>query len=384
MTKFHINDKGLAGACKARNNKCPFGGFDEHYESINRAQEVYEEKQEMIAQLSKQEKSQYTRHPLTQQSLDSSLSYNGPVPKWFKKDSKKSIKIFGTEPEIIDIVELNGAKTAVIWSENSLQENDSSVQLNDGYNVSTIEYRNFKTGETLGYLKARYIDEDSLNNTFGNDDYSNYRILASQGEIFDAADFKTVEIPKIITYSKDELKIDTAKTDEEKLESYKKLWHSLHDHFELSPISNADKKFYSLSVNDAPNSIEEIKEDLKQVEPYAEQVRDDLINSAKYPLIDYSRISNELRGQGLGSSLYIYSARKLAEKGRVLSSSSIQSQEAQNFWKRVIKDKEIPVKVITRRFQKGDIHQNKNSFAIDFTKDFKQPESVEIFKTLKK
>ena len=44
MAKFHINDSGDAGLCRATKGGCPFGGDDAHYASLDKAREVYEEK----------------------------------------------------------------------------------------------------------------------------------------------------------------------------------------------------------------------------------------------------------------------------------------------------------------------------------------------------
>lgn len=42
MAKFHLNDKGVPGACTAKNGKCPFGGEHQHYDSMSKAQSAYE------------------------------------------------------------------------------------------------------------------------------------------------------------------------------------------------------------------------------------------------------------------------------------------------------------------------------------------------------
>lgn len=44
MAKFHVNDKGEAGKCGAKKRDCPFGGENEHYDTMHEAQ-VAAEKQ---------------------------------------------------------------------------------------------------------------------------------------------------------------------------------------------------------------------------------------------------------------------------------------------------------------------------------------------------
>lgn len=42
--KYHVNSKGVPAVCKATKGKCPFGGADSHYDSIEVAQKAADEK----------------------------------------------------------------------------------------------------------------------------------------------------------------------------------------------------------------------------------------------------------------------------------------------------------------------------------------------------
>lgn len=42
MSKFHLNDKGEAGQCRATQGGCPFGGEAQHYSSTEKARTAYE------------------------------------------------------------------------------------------------------------------------------------------------------------------------------------------------------------------------------------------------------------------------------------------------------------------------------------------------------
>lgn len=42
MSKFHVNDKGEAGQCRAEKGGCPFGGEAQHYSSPENARQAYE------------------------------------------------------------------------------------------------------------------------------------------------------------------------------------------------------------------------------------------------------------------------------------------------------------------------------------------------------
>ena len=47
MGKFHINREGVPAPCKAEKGRCPFGGSDRHFDSLEEAegfvQKVYDE-----------------------------------------------------------------------------------------------------------------------------------------------------------------------------------------------------------------------------------------------------------------------------------------------------------------------------------------------------
>ena len=48
---FHVNPKtGNTGICKAKNDKCPFGGAADHFEDRAAAQKAFEKKQEKFEQ----------------------------------------------------------------------------------------------------------------------------------------------------------------------------------------------------------------------------------------------------------------------------------------------------------------------------------------------
>lgn len=44
MTRFHVNDKGEAGLCRAKEGNCPLSGESNHYSSLDDARKGYEEK----------------------------------------------------------------------------------------------------------------------------------------------------------------------------------------------------------------------------------------------------------------------------------------------------------------------------------------------------
>jgi hypothetical protein len=49
MARFHINNAGDAGLCRAKQGGCPFGGDDAHFPSIESAREAYEMSMESVS-----------------------------------------------------------------------------------------------------------------------------------------------------------------------------------------------------------------------------------------------------------------------------------------------------------------------------------------------
>lgn len=52
------------------------------------------------------------------------------------------------------------------------------------------------------------------------------------------------------------------------------------------------------------------------------------------PMVDFIRVREDLRGQGIGRALYLFGARELAKMGFPLYASGIQSDEAKLSWKK--------------------------------------------------
>lgn len=61
------------------------------------------------------------------------------------------------------------------------------------------------------------------------------------------------------------------------------------------------------------------------------------------PCVDWVMVADIFRGQGLGASVYVYMARKLATFGRTLRSAGVQSPEAVALWDRMQSDPQLPV-----------------------------------------
>lgn len=87
MTKFHVNNKGEAGQCRANQGGCPFGGEAQHYDSIEKARTAYESsrsaeqipvtvKKTASGKGNKDLRSESPKPPLSREDFDPSLHDN--------------------------------------------------------------------------------------------------------------------------------------------------------------------------------------------------------------------------------------------------------------------------------------------------------------------
>lgn len=165
---------------------------------------------------------------------------------------------------------------------------------------------------------------------------------------------------------------------EKRVESKKKVWANAYSTMETMPnsfkerddLDSRSKTYYNLSEKYAPNDEEKLDEEISEINKQYKEIYNNNKRSYDTPFIDYSNLDDSLRGQGVGTSMYIYSARKLSEKGLGLSASGTQTEEAQKTWKRMASDKRLPIEVRTRRFvdEEGYDNYHDQRFVMDFTK----------------
>jgi len=373
MSQYHINDKGEAKPCTAK-IKCRLGSsWDEHYDNKEDAQKGYEEKQEKMLFLSVNKKHQ--NNPLTDQALSSTLKYSGEIPQWLNQLNKDNETDENNQSEIIDVIDTNAGKLAVVWNEIPDKSSDRYVVFKRGFNLNSIEYRDLETGEIKGYLKATYVNDESSERSFGNDEYSALRDYTSRHlgtGIFEINyDELNEENDEIITPN------DFLNDDDKRIEAKKKVWANAYRTMYETPesfkerddLDPRDKIHYNLTEKYAPDDEEKLDKEISKINEKFKKLQDDKKKSYNTPFIDYSRLDDSLRGQGLGTSMYVYASRKLSEKGLGLSASGTQTEEAQKAWKRMATDKRLPITVKTKRFVDEGGYDNYHDyrFVMDFS-----------------
>jgi hypothetical protein len=260
------------------------------------------------------------------QALTSELSWDGKVPRWWKKYTKDlaNHSHLPTTAKILDVIDSPAGKLAVIWQEKSHEPTDVHVIHESGQNVSICYYKSVETGETLGYMKTSTVTDASLKDSYGDDEFTPFRFAGN----YALRDLKSEE--------QFEPMVGVGLTGEELKQKRREVWFKA-----ASMPSNRIKVVYEGEVIPSYKFTEKhipddttIKKDLDSLSAKFSQQMDERKQWFKNPYIDFSRVEEPLRGKGFGAALYIYTARELATRNQVLVGSSSQTDEAKSVWKR--------------------------------------------------
>lgn len=78
MARYHINEKGEPGLCKAKPGNCPLGSADEHHDSPEAARAAYEQKQHSSFSSSRpQDQSEFVIEPIKAERIKEHDVYEG-------------------------------------------------------------------------------------------------------------------------------------------------------------------------------------------------------------------------------------------------------------------------------------------------------------------
>ena len=381
MAKFHVNNEGVPGACRASSSDeargCPFGDATDHYDTIGEARAAYEKKMEDEAvpegksaikkQIPVDHFSAEGKAAKVDRAIEADLIYSGKTPRWMSDAIKESKGTFGSIPKIIDVIDSPEGKLAVVWEPHSLAKNDSNMT-ERGYVVTRVALRNMKTGDVRGYLKTTHVDDESVKIAFGEDGYESLRYMSdASGSNYGTYRWeKTGKVNEQGREISDEVDtITSASTPEELLEAKRHIWAASHRAENMSiKVDGQYKAPYSISDSDAPTDEKQLDRDLKKIIRQTEKKVVEFKKTHGDPYIDYSRVENNLKGTGIGSALYVYSARMHAKKDRAIRGSTLQSDSARSVWTRFTKNDKLPVGKITRTNQHSG--EKTESYSMDF------------------
>jgi hypothetical protein len=293
-------------------------------------------------------------------AVTSSLNYTGPKPQWWNKYRENALadKAFPTDPKLLDIIDSPIGKLAVIWQDTSQDERQKTLINSKGMGLYSCYYNSVETGERVGYVNMAYMDKDTLKRSFGDDEFAAFRYQEEwSGSSYDLTDWDADDDDDnyVPAYS--------GLTGEALLEKRREVWLGAMkaDHNSVTTTDGKYVEYYNLDKEHVPDD-ETVKKDLDK---YSKAIHKNLKKNSSYfttPYVDYSKVDSKLAGKGLGSALYIYTARALAQKGKVLRGSGIQSNEAQALWGRF--KHTLPLN--TRKMELIMNGEKKKYFALDF------------------
>jgi hypothetical protein len=153
------------------------------------------------------------------------------------------------------------------------------------------ELRVYKNDIQIGYLKTKYTSDEIIQELLGKDYHIQMKDKISQDE-------------KISYLEENDIKFD----------------------------KNNYDIIFNLKINELKQTYKEIKRDLNIFNEIA--------------TIDYSNISDELKGRGIGSQMYLKIAEHYANKNMSFRSSSLQSPSAKGLWQKMKKDYPLQIEEV--------------------------------------
>lgn len=300
---------------------------------------------------------------MSEQALSASLNWQGEKPPWWndysEAISKNEFPVLAITPKLLDVFDSPMGKVAVVWEDAAQGPRDAFSQVEEGYRIQRCLLRNFETGEQLGYLKVTSIDDDSMERSFGDDEFSAFRYRAEHSGLgykyhFNESNASTA------TMSPEELK-----------QERRKVWLAAVRDLNLNVKDAEGNTVWTRSINE--QHIPDDAQVQKDLQKYSKMIRQESQRMRKrfeQPFVDYSKIEKAAKGQGFGSAMYIYTARYLATQGKALRGSGIQTADAQKVWTRFKKHLPGNIKFMTLTELSG---QRRKHPLLDFRKPVSSP-----------
>ena len=317
--------KPVSAKCNAKDkSKCRFHGHPDNGLSVV----LMQEKINAIFQASAQPK-EVPAKELTDNALSSSLEWKGKKPKWWAAyaEELENHPLLSTSAELVDVVDSPAGPLAVIWQHESHAANDLGVNLGSGYGIKTCFYKSMQTGETLGYIKMAYVDESTIERSFGDDEFTPFRVARRFDSSLRVRFENETEMDKDLRHGERNL------TGEALLQKRREVWLACAKAAEKNIIdANGESiAYYNISDKHIPDDTQ-VEKDLKVYRKEYQKGVEEKKESFKAPYVDFSRVDEPLKGKGYGTALYVYTARMLGKENKVLRGSGLQSDDAQKVW----------------------------------------------------
>ena len=252
-------------------------------------------------------------------------------PEWWNEyvaDSQKTDVGFESTPELLDVIPSPIGDIAVVWQPTSHDEIDTTLR-NSGFESSGLYLISAETGERVGFVKTTCMSDESYAVSFGTDEFAEFRYQKRySGKYYRDLGFDGY--------------VDERRERDEKPEDIdafnRQLWATATGDLRGSYRTQEGEYIadYELKAKHAPDD-KTVRKDLKKYRTMiSKNVQEALAYySSEHPHVDFSEVDNEIRGQGFGTAMYVYAAKRLAVENRVLRGSGLQSPEAEALWNRI-------------------------------------------------
>lgn len=268
-------------------------------------------------------------HRTTKPSIDQALNFNPhevadlPQPNWwqqFSHESQTNKNGLVSTPELLDMISSPIGDLAVIWQPQSQDDKDKFTSLDSGMDISQLLFKSVEGGEQVGYIKLSAMTDAAMARAFGTDEFAAFRYRDRYGngsyQSLTSGDqtFTPSELPEI----RKQVLID-----------------ALSDYNKGIEVDGVHLMYYNITMEQLPDDAKVIEhlEEFKALGADAMKESRERFSDQR-PFVDYSQITDELQGTGLGTAMYIYAAKRLGKEGKTLRGSGSQSSKALDLWDR--------------------------------------------------
>jgi len=268
---------------------------------------------------------QPTASTIINRAVNSPLDYKGEKPKWWNSYSQESEnhKLAPSKAVLVDIINNPDGPIAVVWQYESQRSNDLGSSLGSGYGTRICYFKDVETGEDLGHLTTTFMDDTTLERSFGDDELTPFRYQdrysgTSYGFNYDEYIYGDRDL-----------------TGEALLQKKREIWvvEAKKTRMGITDSNGEYVASYNINISHAPDD----KTVAKDLKVHAKRIKKEMTSMRDFyavPYVDYSSVEEPLKGKGYGTAMYVYTSRMLAQENRVLRASGLQTDYAQNVWAR--------------------------------------------------
>lgn len=163
--------------------------------------------------------------------------------------------------------------------------------------------------------------------------------------------------------------------------SDERIWAGGYTHLDVEPPSMRGQRHWgTFSESQAPTDPTVLAQEIEFLAATFRKQQRGFLRCLSTPFVDYSHVDSErealrtpghpgnLRGTGIGRSMYLLAAQHLASMGKILRASGLQSQDAEGLWQRLVADPEIPTRRTQVTWYRSVAKRTTTYWCLDYTK----------------